>query len=140
MINIVADSCEAEIAFCIPPGFTAKDARRALKKVIKNSRVKDVELEELGEAVIDPTFTDPNHTLIQSLKSNIRLITKKRPLVCIQPSTSDGNIFRSYGVPTCWYGLGSLSTAHTYFEYVEKSKIIESAKIYSGVVIDYLIE
>jgi len=139
MINIVADSAEVEIAFCIPIGMTRQRMRTLVEGALKKAGLTNsVEIEEIAGGAAGPSYTNPNDPIVRCVSTNIKAVTGQDAIIYIQPSTSDASPFRLRGIPTCWIGPGDLRDAHTSHEYVYVEDVVTAAKIHAGTVIDYL--
>ncbi|MDR1733072.1 MAG: ArgE/DapE family deacylase [Synergistaceae bacterium] len=100
MVNLVAEHCEAEVDFRLPPGVTVDYLKSWLNRQI--AEFPDTELTELSSA--DPVLTPPDHPLI-------RLAEKTAAEVCgfpVFPNYSLGGteayLWRSRGTPGVVYG------------------------------------
>ena len=121
-VNIVPDSCGAEIDIRTTPSFTDKavlaEIRQALRRKASSCRVT-VQRSETGLA------SDPEHPLIRHLAAFSRGITGV-PWFC------DAAFFARRGWPAVAFGPGSISQAHTRDEFIVLKEVGTGVAAYLG--------
>jgi len=132
MINIVPDSCEAQIAFCVPLGMK----RQELHEIVK-SKIGDVSLELLGESQSDPSYTSPSAKIVQVLKQSAQSVLGETPALYVTQGTSDANVFRKHGIDTVFYGPGDFANTHAFNESVSIKAVTAIAQVYLKTVFEY---
>ncbi|PSN87043.1 hypothetical protein B9Q00_09880 [Candidatus Marsarchaeota G1 archaeon OSP_C] len=132
MINIVPDSCEAQIAFCVPLGMK----RQELHEIVK-SKIGDVSLELLGESQSDPSYTSPSAKIVQVLKQSAQSVLGETPALHVTQGTSDANLFRKHGIDTVFYGPGDFANTHAFNESVSIKAVTAIAQVYLKTVFEY---
>ena len=135
MINMVPESCEAEVAFCIPLGTTRHELIEKIKRVLKKPQYSNVSLEDLGESnLAGPTYTSPKSHLIKSLASSAEQVLGNPVPLYLTQGTSDANVFRSHGVDTCFYGPGAYEGTHGYNESISIRDSLAALNVYLNLV------
>ncbi|MFQ5912420.1 MAG: ArgE/DapE family deacylase [Nitrospinota bacterium] len=99
-INLVAQSCEAEVDIRLPPGVFIERVRAALKDFLLDH--SDVKMEELRSH--DPTVSEPDSPLFRILQGEVRSVTGREPLLALRIGATDARLFRAVGVPSATYG------------------------------------
>jgi succinyl-diaminopimelate desuccinylase len=135
MINIVADSAEADIALCLAPSVTAAKAMERTKELIGTSA--DLQIEKLLES--DPNFTSPKLEFINVLREASQSIMGSEPKPFLSTGTSDAHAFRLRGIPTVWFGPGNMTVIHGYDELVDAKEVTEFAKAYFKAAVEFCI-
>ena len=102
-VNIVPDYCEASVDIRTIPGIDTAFVEDMLR-----NRVPDIRIQIRGS---DPLYTDPNHPLIEKLKS-LGSTLEGAPWFC------DAAVFASKGSASIAIGPGSIAQAHTADEFI----------------------
>jgi succinyl-diaminopimelate desuccinylase len=138
MINIVPEDCEAEVAFCIPLGGARIGLDEEVRRILKEPQYSNVSLEYIGESeVTGPSYTSQKSHLVKSLKRSASEVVGNPVPLYLTQGTSDANVFRSFGVDTCFYGPGTFEGAHGYDESVSIRDSITALKVYLTLVGDF---
>ena len=133
-INIVPDSCIVFGDVRILPGITKELIEREIKKKIDKLEVKY----KLTPIVYVPAvFTEVKEKIVQILKSNIKTILKKTPIVEGSGPWSDIWMFIEKGIPALNFGCRG-EGFHDKNEYVEIESVTDVTKIYALAVLDFL--
>ncbi len=135
MINMVADSAEADIALCLAPSITAAKAMERTKELLAN--YTGIEVETVLES--DPNFTSPKLEFIKTLTKASHSIMGNDPKPFLTTGTSDAHAFRLKGIPTVWFGPGSMTVIHGYDEYVDTKELTEFAKTYFRTAVEFCV-
>jgi succinyl-diaminopimelate desuccinylase len=130
MINNVPEYCEALVAFCVPLGGRTENLDDKIRKLLKKPSYSNINLELLGEAQSNPTYTSPKSKIIKDLSKSAQEVLGKVPTLYVTQGTSDANLYRTRGVDTCFYGPGNFAGIHGYDESVSIKETIDMTKIY----------
>jgi succinyl-diaminopimelate desuccinylase len=100
MINMIAECCEVQVDFRLPPGVMVEYLRNWLKDTL--AEFPDTELTELSSA--DPVLTPPDHPLVRLTEKTAEEVCGFP--VCINYSLggTEAYLWRSKGVPGVVYG------------------------------------
>jgi len=78
-----------------------------------------------------------NDPFIQALKLSYRQVMGKEPTLKPGPFVGDANYFYEKGVKSIYYGPGDVGCCHGTNEYIEVSEVLEAAKIYAAMIINW---
>ena len=131
-VNIIPDRCELEIDVRIPIGLSAADVTSRIRRIVE--KYGEVEFVNVGE----PNYTPPNSEIVRIVKKNVREIVGIEPRPFLEWASSDARHFRRANIPTIHYGPAEMEGIHGYNERVKVEDLINAAKVYLGVAIDYL--
>lgn len=94
--------------------------------IMEDSKMEDGFIHEYLE-------TNPNSEIVRALKRAYIEINDKEPIFTSFPAWTDGGLLSTYGnIPTVVFGPGSIKTAHSIEEHIEKSELQPAAKIYAA--------
>ena len=131
-VNIIPDRCELEIDVRIPIGLPAAEVTSRIRRIVE--KYGEVEFVNVGE----PNYTPPNSEIVRIVKKNVREIVGIEPRPFLEWASSDARHFRRANIPTIHYGPAEMEGIHGYNEKVKVEDLINAAKVYLGVAIDYL--
>ena len=131
-VNIIPDRCELEIDVRIPIGLPAAEVTSRIRRIVE--KYGEVEFVNVGE----PNYTPPNSEIVRIVKKNVREIVGIEPKPFLEWASSDARHFRRANIPTIHYGPAEMEGIHGYDERVKVEDLINAAKVYLGVAIDYL--
>jgi succinyl-diaminopimelate desuccinylase len=135
-VNVVPESCTAEVDMRIPAGITSSKIKRRLEELLEEEGLGDVGCELLLES--DPNYTAPNQRVCTVLKENVREVMGVDVAPIIVTGGSDGRYFRLKGIPTVCYGPGEVRMAHAYNEYVLVDELLDATKVIADTVADFI--
>ncbi len=131
--NLISDSAEATADIRIPVGVKTSDIEAKVHKIIEQHPGVSV----IVRRSYEPTWTDVNHPVIQSLVKNCESVLGKRPVVNMRVGASDARHYRYAGIPTVVCGLTSYNMGAA-DEYVETHELDALVKIFTLTAIDFL--
>ncbi len=121
-VNVVPDSCEADVDMRLPPGVSSKKVLDTVRKLAPAAEVEKCPSSESN-------YTDMNDRHVHSfMKSVARHAKYPKPIV--STGASDGRFFRYKGIPTISYGPGNFDMAHSNDEYVDLSEFKAIYEVY----------
>lgn len=133
LINVVPDTCTAEIDIRIPPPLNPKELFREYKKLAGQT----VDLDLIDYKL--PVDTDPADPFVKVCLDSAEQITRKKKVPGGTPYFTDGTIIcNEYNLPLVIIGPAPLWMTHQYDEYVEISDLIKGIKIFSLIALRYL--
>jgi acetylornithine deacetylase len=96
-----------------------------------------VKLEFFGAQWV-PNSVSADHPFVTTLSSNYKQMYNKDMVVEASPWGTDAGILGAQGgITTLVIGPGETNVAHYPDEYIEIDKMIEAAKLFAGVIIDW---
>jgi succinyl-diaminopimelate desuccinylase len=134
MINIVPAHCEAQVAFCVPLGMSWMELHELVSRVASQN---DVKIDVIENAQSNPSHTSPKAQVVSHLKKAVEQTLSLTPKLYVTQATSDANVFRAYGIDTCFYGPGEMSVIHAYDEWISVEALKKSVEIYLRAVLNY---
>ncbi len=135
-VNIVPESCKADIDIRVPSGTTSEGAISRLKELLKEARIKEVDCQLILES--DSNYTSPDETIYRALKENVKEVLGAETVPLFVTGGTDGRYFRLAHIPTVSYGPGEISSAHSYNEYVLVDDLIHATKVVVGTIADFM--
>lgn len=132
--NVVPDRCDVSFDIRLPIGISTEKADMTLKDIL-NGFKDSIEITEFKAS--SPNYTSPNSEIVKVVFNNAREVIKKDPIIFVDYATSDARYLRAKGIPTLHYGPAGINI-HGYNEKVSVMEVINTAKVYAGVVLDYL--
>lgn len=134
--NMVADYCEASVDMRVPIGVKLKEVLDRFEAIIKRLNIKGIEYEYTWNS--EANFTDAEAELVKSVVSNAEAVWKKQVVPAYQWASSDARYYRMKGMETIQYGPANTKGIHSYNEDVDVEDIINSTKVYLGIMTDLL--
>jgi len=134
--NMVPDFCEAEVDVRVPIGVTLKEVLDKFDGIIKKLNLKGIEYDYTWNS--EANFTDADTELVKSVVANAEAVWKKKVVPAYQWASSDARYYRLKGIPTIQYGPANTEGIHSYNENVDTEDIINSVKVYLGIMADLL--
>lgn len=135
-INMVPDTCEAQIDLRLPIGVVREEVEAAVWQLIRSSGVTGVEPE--FEWAAEPNFTDDRSDIVKVFKKNAEEVWKKEVLPAYQWASSDAKYYRELGIPTIQYGPSNTEGIHSYNEDVDCEDVAHAGEIYVMSLCDWL--
>ncbi len=126
-VNVVPDSCTAQVDWRILPGRDAQQCRDELNLFLKNQLHDDIAVELINQ--YDPVDNDLEHNIIAALLDAAEAVTGRREKAVFAGAT-DASAFTRWNIPKIIFGPGSLHTAHTQDEYIEIDKLDQGLTAY----------
>lgn len=135
--NMVPDYCEASVDIRVPIGLKIEQVVEKIKSII-------IELDLENKISFDYTwnsesnFTDVETELVKSVVKNASEVWNYNVVPAYQWASSDARYYRMKGIPTIQYGPANTEGIHAYNEDVDLEDIVNSTKVYFGIIIDLL--
>ncbi len=134
--NMVADYCEAAIDVRMPIGVKAADIEREFNKIVDGLNLQGIDYEFNWNS--EANYTDANEPLVKSAVNNAEKIWNKKVVPAYQWASSDARYYRYNNIPTIQYGPANTEGIHSYNETVDIEDVINSTKVYLGILTDLL--
>lgn len=131
-----SEYCEARVGYGVPVGIQAAEVKAAFEKMLESLNLKNVEIEYLR--LKEPTYTPASEEIVQTALENANYIWQKEVVPVYQWATSDGKYYRYAGIPAIQYGPANIDGVHGYDECADIEDIVNCAKTYCGVIVDFL--
>ena len=135
-INIVPESCVAEVDIRTPAGISPHEIKRQIEYLLKEPNEADIECELLSNS--GANYTPITERIYKLLNQNAKKIigTELQPIFV--SGATDARFFRLHGVPTIDYGPGDLLLCHAYNECVSIENIVKTTNVIVGTIIDFV--
>jgi succinyl-diaminopimelate desuccinylase len=132
-VNVIPDSCSAEIDVRLVPGQRTGDALAAVRRALDACDGVPYSVEVLQSA--EPFWTDTNTELVRSVRASIRDVLGVEADVFGKSGTADANIIASVlGIPVIAYGPGN-GSGHGPDEYVEVADVVEASRVVEAAIV-----
>ena len=131
--NLISDSAEATADIRVPVGVKTSDIEANVHKIIEQHPGVSVVIRRSYE----PSWTDVNHPIIQSLVKNCESVLGKRPVVNMRVGASDARHYRYAGIPTVVCGLTSYNMGAA-DEHVDTKELDALVRIFAMTAIEFL--
>ena len=141
--SIIPEECEAKVNIKYLPAEKKKDVQKEVEEKIRTISNSDVWLKKHPPELTwllntSPYETKTSHPLVKILKESAIRVTGKAKVSGL-PSGADARILNNVGhVPTFIFGPGDLSQAHHVNESLPIREYINSIKIFSLVILDWV--
>lgn len=134
--NMVADFCEATIDIRVPIGVKIQDVVDRFEAIIKTLDISGVDYEYNWNS--EANCTDADTELVKSVVANAERVWNRRVTPAYQWASSDARYYRYAGIPTIQYGPANTEGIHSYNETVDIEDVVNSAKVYLGIMADLM--
>lgn len=132
-INMVADSCRAEVDIRLPPGLGCRQVLDFLDKVFTGREFAHYDVIQMTE----PTWSDPNDVLFRFMQANVEQVRGVQPRLEIGIAASDTRLFRLRGIPAAMIGP-RVQNEGAPNESIPVEDVITCAKVFALTASDYL--
>ena len=134
--NMVPDYCEATVDMRVPIGVNLREVLDRFEAIIERLGLEDIEYDYTWNS--EANFTDVNSEIVKSAVENAETIWQKKVIPAYQWASSDARYYRIKGINTIQYGPANTAGIHSYNEDVDVEDIINSTKVYLGIMSDLL--
>ena len=140
-INMVPDQCQIEVDRRLLPGEKKEDVLREIKEAFDSLQSQDpllrYRVEEIDYA--ESLETHPDGEIVKVALEAGQEVRGERPKVRGFSGFTDGRFYvNQFHIPTLIFGPGGTDQSHTTNESVEVDALIQAAKIYGLILINYL--
>jgi succinyl-diaminopimelate desuccinylase len=140
-VNVVPDRCEIEVDRRLLPDEKKEEVLREIKEAIDSVQARDplfkYQIEEIDYA--EPSEIHPDEEIVRIGLEAGQEVRGERPRVRGFSGFTDGRFYiNQFHIPTLIFGPGGTDQSHTADESVEVDNLIQAAKIYGLILIDYL--
>jgi succinyl-diaminopimelate desuccinylase len=134
--NVVPDDAAVEIDVRVPPLGNLKEVLNQIDRVIKDSGVKGITIEQLDD--VEPSYQDPTAPIVELARKCMSQVWGREPALMIIPGATDARFIRNrLAIPTVVLGPTS-ETAHGANEYVMKKDLTLCSKTYALIALEFL--
>jgi succinyl-diaminopimelate desuccinylase len=140
-VNVVPDRCEIEVDRRLLPDEKKEEVLREIKEAIDSVQARDplfkYQIEEIDYG--EPSEIHPDEEIVRIGLEAGQEVRGERPRVRGFSGFTDGRFYiNQFHIPTLIFGPGGTDQSHTADESVEVDNLIQAAKIYGLILIDYL--
>lgn len=142
LTNIIPDKCEATVDIRTIPGNDNKNLLAKIEKILaevkKENESVDISIEVQQNLL--PILTDKDNLLIKKSIESYQKVFNKEPKLSGVVYYTDAVPFREANpkLPLLIYGPGDYTRNHKINEFVEISSVIDAAKFYIALALNYL--
>lgn len=134
--SIVPDRCVLRLERRTVPGETTALVMKEIEELLDSIRLEDSNFKGEARKIFErpPLEISPNEPIVQTLQQTITeaIGTDQSPVGV--PYWTDGAILsHSASIPTCLFGPGDISVAHSPDEYVDAEDVLQAADIYRNI-------
>jgi succinyl-diaminopimelate desuccinylase len=131
--NLVSDAAEATADIRIPIGVTVGE----IEAVVLGAVAAQEGVECVIERRFEPTWTPPDHEVIELLARNCTTVIGTPPVRNMRVGASDARLYRRAGVPTVVCGLTPYNMGSA-DEYVDIRELLAVGDIFALTAFDFL--
>ena len=131
--NLIADHASATADIRLPVGVSVAQMEARITEIVAHHPGVSLEIVRRYE----PSWTDPDHEVIRTLKRNCAAKLGTEPVVNMRVGASDARLYRQHGVPTVVCGLTSYNMGAA-DEYVHVDELRALGEIFALTAFDYL--
>ncbi len=140
-INVVPDRCEIELDRRMLPGEKKEEVFRQIKETLNSLCSQDpflqYRLEEIDFA--EPSEVRCEEEIVKIAVDAVQEVTgRKPPLRAFSGFTDSRFYINQCHIPTLVFGPGAVDQSHTTDESVEVEALVQAARIYGRVLVNYL--
>jgi succinyl-diaminopimelate desuccinylase len=132
--NLISDGAVATADIRLPLGYSADDAKRAVNEIVAGIEGVSVDFTR----AYDPSWTNPDHPLVKSLRWACQEILETEPVVNMRVGASDARLYRRAGIPTVVCGLTPYNMGAV-DEYVDVDELCSLGVMMTMAAFDYLV-
>jgi succinyl-diaminopimelate desuccinylase len=140
-INVVPDRCEIEVDRRMLPGEKKEEALRQMKETLDSLDSLDsffqYRMEEIDFA--EPSEVDSEEEIVKIAVDAIQEVMGRKPPLSAFSGFTDSRFYINHcHIPTLIFGPGAVDQSHTTDESVEVEALVQAARIYGRILINYL--
>lgn len=140
-INMVPDRCEIEVDRRLLPGEKKEEVLKDFRALIDSVQAHDslfkYQIEEIDYA--EPSEIHPDEEIVMTGLEACHEVTGIRPAVRGFSGFTDGRFYiNRFRIPTLIFGPGGTGQSHTTDESVEVDALIQAARIYARIIVNFL--
>jgi acetylornithine deacetylase/succinyl-diaminopimelate desuccinylase family protein len=140
-INIVPDRCEIEADRRMLPGEKKEEVLEKIKETLDSLRSQDpffqYRMEEIDFA--EPCEVNPEEEIVKIAVEAIQEVMGKKPSLRAFSGFTDSRFYiNQCHIPTLIFGPGEVDQSHTTDESVEVEALVQAARIYGLILVNYL--
>jgi acetylornithine deacetylase/succinyl-diaminopimelate desuccinylase-like protein len=131
--SIVPDRCILRVERRTIPGETAASAMKEIQQVLDKIGKRDNSFNAKARKVFErpPLETARTEPIVQELRRAIHEVTETKAQLVGVPYWTDGALLtHSASIPTCIFGPGDISVAHSPDEHVDVKDVLRASEVY----------
>lgn len=140
-INMVPDQCQIEVDRRLLPDEKKEEVLREIKEAFESLQSQDPFLQYQVEEIdcAESLETHPDEEIVRVALEAAQEVRGERPSVRGFSGFTDGRFYvNRFHIPTLIFGPGGTDQSHTTNESVEVDALVQAAKIYGLILINYL--
>jgi len=147
----IADECKLWLTVHMLPGETYSQVEKEIESCLLAACESDPWLKnnpaefswggksmfrDTGEIFPSSEISDESEQIRALKRAHDSVLGSSEP-VSIMPSVTDSGWFADAGIPVAIYGPGDLAQAHTVDEFIHWKDVVEAAKVYARLIVDW---
>jgi acetylornithine deacetylase/succinyl-diaminopimelate desuccinylase family protein len=140
-INIVPDRCEIEVDRRMLPGEDKEEVLKEMREILDSLRSQDPLLQYRMEEIdfAEPSEVNSEEEIVNVAADAIQEVTGRKPSLRAFSGFTDSRFYiNQCHIPTLVFGPGQTDQSHTTDESVEVEALIQAARIYGLILVNYL--
>jgi acetylornithine deacetylase len=138
--SIVPERCVLRLERRTLPGETLKSVMTEIEEILKTIKRENTDFNAVARSPYDmpPLETAESERIVQLAQQALVKMTGTEAAVIGVPYWTDGALLSMLGpIPTCLFGPGDISQAHSADEYVSLENVLTSARVYHEIIQEY---
>lgn len=139
--NVIPDYAEATVDRRVVPGEDPEAIRRQVRAVVEEfqARHPDARIEAAVVQEAEPSEIPPDASIVQVSRLVASAVLGEEVIPRGIPGTTDARfLINRARIPTVILGPGGLEQAHTRDEYISIEQLVRGAKVYAGILCEFL--
>jgi acetylornithine deacetylase/succinyl-diaminopimelate desuccinylase-like protein len=140
-INVVPDRCEIEVDRRVLPGEKKEEVLKEVKETLDSLCLQDPFLEYRMEEIdfAEPSEVHSEEEIVKIAVDAVQEATGRKPSLRAFSGFTDSRFYINHcHIPTLVFGPGAVDQSHTTDESVEVEALVQAARIYARILINYL--
>ncbi len=140
-INVVPDRCEIEVDRRMLPGEKKEEVLGQIKETLDSLHSQDPSFQYRMEEIdfAEPSEIDPEEELVRIVVDAVQQATGRKPALRAFSGFTDSRFYINHcHIPTLIFGPGGMEQSHTTDESVEVDALVQAARVYGRILVNYL--
>ena len=140
-INVVPDRCEIEVDRRMLPGENKEEVLKQMKEALDSLRPQDPSFQYRVEEIdfAEPAEVNPEDEIVKIAVDAAQEVMGRKPSLRAFSGFTDSRFYiNHFHIPTLIFGPGAVEQSHTTDESVEVEALVQAARIYGLILVNYL--
>jgi acetylornithine deacetylase len=138
--SIIPERCVLRLERRTLPGETLESTMAEIEEILKTIKRENTDFNAVARSPYDmpPLETAESERIVQLAQQALAKMTGTEASMIGVPYWTDGALLSMLGsIPTCLFGPGDISQAHSADEYVSLENVLTSARVYREIIQEY---